>query len=176
MEIFNSRNKDFSLFHLFLLFQSGCISVSEVSLPDALPPDAYVNEPIAAKNDNENIQQTEENDKLLVKKNEVIFPENENNFSIEFKKDKTQDTDSEYQYKLKAMRELSVWIQDEKGNEIVWKRLSRNEEFLVKVSGPLTLTCSATNALIIYDNKDRTIRNIDPRSNSNKRIDIIRLP
>ncbi len=66
MKIFNSRNKDFWLFHLFLLFQSGCISVSEVSLPDALPPDAYVNQPIAAKNDNENIQQTEENDKYHI--------------------------------------------------------------------------------------------------------------
>lgn len=176
MKIFNSRNKDFWLILLFLLFQSSCISVSEVSLPDALPPDAYVNQPIAAKTDNKNNQQIENNDKPLIKKNEKVVSENENHLSIEFKKNASQDTDSGYHFKLKAMRELSVWIQDEKGNEIAWKRLSRNEEFLVKESGPLTLTCSATNALIIYDNQEKIIRNFDPRLSSDNRIDIIRLP
>ena len=82
-----------------------------------------------SSHDNENIQQTEENDKLLVKKNEVIFPENENNFSIEFKKDQTQDTDSEYQYKLKAMRELSVWIQDEKEMKLPGKDFPEMKNF-----------------------------------------------
>ena len=168
----------FTLLTIFLnLFTFGCFSMSEVQIPDALPPDAFINESKKPQiNEPLPTQDViEEKSYIMSKPQKRNFLEYRRNDVSTPKESNTQERDrnSNFNYKLNATKNVLIWIQDNRGNEVAWKNLSKNEEFLVYQKGPLTLTCSKPNALEIKDAKNKKISYVQ---SDNSSINIIRLP
>ena len=162
---------------LVLISMGGCFSISEVKIPDSLPPDAYINESKKAQiNEVSSTEDViEENSYILSKPKQSNFLEYRRKTGVTPKISNTRESNgnSAFTYKLNATRDVLVWIQDNKGNEVAWKNLSKNEEFLVYQKGPITLTCSKPNALLIKDAKNKKVSYVQSENSS---INIIRLP
>ena len=162
---------------VFYLCTFGCFSMSEVQIPDALPPDAFINESKKPQINEPSPTQDviEEKSYILSKPQKRDFLEYRRNEGATPKESNTleSNTSSTFTYKLNATKNVLIWIQDNRGNEVAWKNLSKNEEFLIYQKCPLTLTCSKPNALVIKDAKNKKISYVQ---SDNSSINIIRLP
>ena len=170
-----------TLFFLINLLITGCFSMSEVSLPEAPPPYGYIADPSPIPTPNENFlpetsaRQTpkEEPKKIEAPTVEQKVEKNITNL-VKSKNENFIDRKSSHHFRIKAVNDVWILIQDDKGKQIAWKKLSRNEEYLVNQRAPLTLTCSVANSILIYDQKGKKIDYISS-GNNNSRINIIRL-
>ena len=109
--------------------------MSEVQIPDALPPDAFIseskkpqiNEPSPTQDVIEEksyiLSKPQKRDFLEYRRNEGATPKESNTLE--------SNTSSTFTYKLNATKNVLIWIQDNRGNEVAWKNLSKNEEFLI---------------------------------------------
>ena len=166
---------NYSLFFIFTFFQFGCFGLSEVSLPEAPPPDAYKNSKMEPLSVDQSVLRPISRNNLPERTDfsrKSIKPLDRHN-----KINKKAETNSGvFGFRLKAAHDVRVWIQDKDGKEIAWKRLLKGNEFKIIEKGPLTLTCSSSNSLIVYDSKGTIIHDIDSSTGSKRSIDIIRVP
>ena len=170
-------NKKNILLFLSLSILSGCFSSSRVMIPESLPPDAYARESVST------------NDNLSVITPERIPPRVEESRTekrsfLDYRLKKTERSGSQieiknqqnsnYTFRVKAIDELWVWVQDKNGNEVAWEKMMNGSEFLIYKSPPLTLTCSKPNAVVIYDQKGKKV-SYPPSVNPSTSINIIRI-
>ena len=170
-------NKKNILLFLSLSILSGCFSSSRVMIPESLPPDAYARESVST------------NDNLSVVTPEKIPPRVEESRTekrsfLDYRLKKTESSGSQieikdqqnsnYTFRVKAIDELWVWVQDKNGNEVAWEKMMNGSEFLIYKSPPLTLTCSKPNAVVIYDHTGKKVP-YPPSVTPSTSINIIRL-
>ena len=174
----NSQIRGFLLLFGISTLLPGCFSSSKVYIPESIPPDAYARqsstsnkkaaiEPLSQK---ENLKPIES---LQIPKDS--FQSYRKSHSSQLPSlTKSKSENSDYTFKVKSIEELWIWVQDPKGNDIVWKKMVEGDELLITEKAPLTLTCSKPNAVIIYDKKGKKVDY--PKSiNSGTNINIIRL-
>lgn len=75
-------------------------------------------------------------------------------------------------YTLEAIGTIWVLVQDKLGNELEWLSLMTGQKTSLKHTGPLTLTCSSSESLKIFDPDGKPF----PVAGDKKGIIIIRLP
>lgn len=174
----NSQIRGFLLLFGISTLLPGCFSSSKVYIPESIPPDAYARqsstsnkkaaiEPLSQK---ENLKPIES---LQIPKDSFqSYRKSHSSQPPSLTKSKSENAD--YTFKVKSIEELWIWVQDPKGNDIVWKKMVEGDELLITERAPLTLTCSKPNAVIIYDKKGKKVDY--PKSiNSGTNINIIRL-
>jgi len=174
----NSQIRGFFLLFGISSLLSGCFSSSKVYIPESIPPDAYAR------------QSSTSNKKAAIEplsQKEILKPieslQRPKDSFLSYRKShssqlpsltKSKSENADYTFKVKSIEELWIWVQDPKGNDIVWKKMVEGDELLITEKAPLTLTCSKPNAVIIYDKKGKKVDY--PKSiNSGTNINIIRL-
>lgn len=174
----NSKIRDLLLFVGIPTLLAGCFSSSKVSIPESIPPDAYAHQSTTS-NKKEAIEplSKKENFKPIEslqspKDSFLAYRKSHSNQLPSLTKSKIEDSD--YTFKVKSIEELWIWVQDPKGNDIVWKKMVDGDELLITEKAPLTLTCSKPNAVIIYDKKGKKV-DFPKSNNSGTNINIIRL-
>ena len=174
----NSQIRGFLLLFGISTLLPGCFSSSKVYIPESIPPDAYARqsstsnkkaaiEPLSQK---ENLKPIES----LQRPKDSFLSYRKSHSSQPASLTKSKSENADYTFKVKSIEELWIWVQDPKGNDIVWKKMVEGDELLITEKAPLTLTCSKPNAVIIYDKKGKKVDY--PKSiNSGTNINIIRL-
>ncbi|MBL6826847.1 MAG: hypothetical protein ISQ76_00135, partial [Opitutales bacterium] len=174
----NSQIRGFFLLFGISTLLPGCFSSSKVYIPESIPPDAYARQS-STSNKKAAIEPLSQKEILkpiesLQRPKDSFLSYRKSHSSQPPSLTKSKSENADYTFKVKSIEELWIWVQDPKGNDIVWKKMVEGDELLITERAPLTLTCSKPNAVIIYDKKGKKVDY--PKSiNSGTNINIIRL-
>ena len=174
----NSQIRGFFLLFGISTLLPGCFSSSKVYIPESIPPDAYARQS-STSNKKAAIEPLSQKEILkpiesLQRPKDSFLSYRKSHSSQPPSLTKSKSENADYTFKVKSIEELWIWVQDPKGNDIVWKKMVEGDELLITEKVPLTLTCSKPNAVIIYDKKGKKVDY--PKSiNSGTNINIIRL-